>query len=237
MLKLDHLVHTCKDHFMLSHDCPAADRGDPDLLAVSLPAHLASVVYIMIFSVQRFVDGIRQRQRRAAWSVQLLVVVAFHQLHVISCRGEHLCRVLQKLQQQIDPHGHIRGLQDCRFFGCFGNLLQLLLRISRGTEHRRDFSFHTVRQNVLQGGGDREVDHHIHADITFCNGVKDRIRILHLLIGIYSRCDRDSRILLHQAGDHLSHPSVASMHQNIYHVVLLLVYDMSLPPEKGLRHK
>ena len=56
----------------------------------------------------------------SAGCIYLLVMMPFHQFDIESGRCQHLGGILKKLQEQIDPQGHIGRLQYryllCRFF-------------------------------------------------------------------------------------------------------------------------
>ena len=75
---------------MFPDNISAADRYDSNFIFLAFFTLCTAVIPIVVrhirFLFQRFVHRIRQRQRRAAWCVQLLVVVFFHDLDIKACR-------------------------------------------------------------------------------------------------------------------------------------------------------
>ena len=82
MLKLDHLIKSCKDHLMFSYDAAAAHCRDTDLCFFSLFALFAAVISIGICIVKCLIHGIGKCKCRTARRIQFLVVVFFDDLHI-----------------------------------------------------------------------------------------------------------------------------------------------------------
>ena len=110
MLEGDHFVRAAEQHLVVAHDAAAAYRADADLLRVTLLAHRGAVVDIVVSAVVLLIDGIGQHQSGAAGSIQLVVMVLLHDLHVV-VHAQNGRSTLAQLRQNVDAHGHVGALE------------------------------------------------------------------------------------------------------------------------------
>ena len=152
MRECDHFVLSREDHIMVAHNGAAADSGNADLFDRSLLSSHCAVIDILILISERFVCSVRKSQRSAAGSVDLLVVVFFHDLDVKARRRELGCRLGDQSLQEIDADRHIGGLEDRCLFGSFPEGVHLLLRESCGAHHYRNLLICAVSEKPVNSG-------------------------------------------------------------------------------------
>ena len=136
MSEFNHLILPCKHDGVIADYGAAPNRRNTDFLRVSLFVAVMTAEYEVIFIAESFVHAFAERQGRSARSIDLSVVVRFHDLHIVTRGSQKSSSLLYKLHQQIDADRHIRGAEDRDDFAAFGHLREGLLRESGGAENQ-----------------------------------------------------------------------------------------------------
>ena len=212
MLESDHFIWTAEQHFVITHDAAATHGADTDLLRVALLTDGGTIIHIVIFAIILLVDGISQHQCSAAGSIQLVVVVLFHDLNVV-IRAQNRRSALAQLRQHIDAHGHVRAFEYRNGAGQLHHLELQLFRKAGSAYHNGQLVGLAVGQSLFYGRRGAEIDDHIALAVqlfqTVVHGDTVLIAVLQVDAGdhaaVLTLCDHITQHMAHTAANALNH--------------------------------
>lgn len=103
MTEGDHLIGSCKDHIVVTHNGTAAHGRNADFVLITAYTLCASVIFVMIAFIHSLVDRISQGQCSAARRIQLLVVMFLHNLDVKAGICQNLCASCTSFMRVLIP--------------------------------------------------------------------------------------------------------------------------------------
>ena len=110
-----------------------------------------AVIHIMVFVVQRFVNGVGNHDCCTAGCVDLLIVVLFHDFD-IELTAQYSCRFLCKLYQQVDAQRHIESEKYRDLLCSRLNFSDLLLLIAGCRQNQSHIVHQCIFQKSIQRG-------------------------------------------------------------------------------------
>ena len=223
MLKLDHFVHTCKNHLMLTDDRSATYRRDTKFFLVTLLSYLRTVIDILIRIVSGVVDRIGKCQCCSRWCIHFLIMMLLYDLNIITSWCKYICCILQELHQRIDTQTHVGRLQDCYLLRAKRYLVELLRGKSGRTKYNWNLLINCIIKQLINRNGCCKINNHICLDITCVDICKYRISVFSIIYDINAGNDLHIRIFLAKSCDDLPHLTVTTMHNHTNHLFFLPV--------------
>ena len=170
----------------------------------------------MVSATVLLIDRVCQHQGRAAGGIQLVVVMLFHDLHVV-IHAQDGRSTLAQLRQDIDAHGHVGALEHRDAAGQLHHLELQLFGKARGADHDRQLVSLTVGQGLFHGSRGAEINDDIALALQLVQTVIHGNAVLLAVFHINAGNDAAVLPLGDQVAQHMAHPAANPLNDNIRH--------------------